>query len=498
MTIPFLSPRQTISLFLLPSAISIGVVFFWQQFGFLSAHLVSEIAGIVLAGTAFIVGALLQGFLRTQALSTLAIAFGWSAILSLLHALSYPGMGLLPIDEQSVSAALGLSARWVEAMAFMLAGLHHRRVLPPWAIHISFAVITLTLAISAFDDWTRMLYSDVLTPSSLQLIIEVTIVAILLRELLIIWHRRAGLSDELRIGLTLALLFFIGAELVVLLFRDPFGAPQLIAQSLNLFVYWLVYQIIVKTSLIEPYDRLEHVSKVYDAVVDPTLLVDHDGVIKKANVAAGRALGVSPALLAGKSSHVLFHNTEATPDDCVVCRAIKNRGTLDRHEITRKHGTSLVQVSVNRVDESNGGDLYVEVLHDLSEVARLRQDLASIDGVAAQQAAALEALGLLFKVTPSTEKQSALDLEHWVQLLPRSFRAPSLIKIHLRHASMELGTPPAANTEMLNAAIGAPDSADELTVYYLEPPDPAAPSFTALERALFEMLSAALRDKLAP
>ena len=26
----------------------------------------------------------------------------------------------------------------------------------------------------------------------------------------------------------------------------------------------------------------------------------------------------------------------------------------------------------------------------------------------------------------------------------------------------------------------------------------AAPSFTALERALFEMLSAALRDKLAP
>ena len=101
-------------------------------------------------------------------------------------------------------------------------------------------------------------------------------------------------------------------------------------------------------------------------------------------------------------------------------------------------------------------------------------------------------------MTPSTEKQVALDLEHWVQLLPRSFRAPSLIKIYLRHASIELGAPPAANTEMLNAAIGTPDSADQLTVYYFEPPDPAVPSFNALERTLFEMLSTALRDKLAP
>lgn len=493
---PFLSPRRSLAFFLLPSIVSGAVLFFWQQFGFLTAHLVVEIAGIVLAGTAFIVGALLQGFLRTQALSTLATAFGWAAILSLLHALSYPGMGLLPIDEQSVSAALGLSARWVEAMAFMLAGLHHRRVLPPWAIQITFAIITSALALVAFADWLPALYSDVLIPSSFQRIVEFVILSVLSRELYVIWRRSTGLATELRFGLTLALLFFIGSEAILLLFQDPFGAPLLIAQSLNLFVYWLVYQIIIKTSLIEPYDRLEHVSKVYDAVVDPTLLVDRDGNIKRANLAAGRALGVSPDLLIGKPSHVFFHNTEAEPGDCAVCRALKDGRTLDRHEISRKHGTSLLQVSINRVDESNDADLYVEVLHDLSEFARLRQDLGVATGVNTQQRAALDALALL--LTSSAEQADGFDLQQWLRLLPRAFRAPHLVKVYLLRGSLEIGTSPPVGTDKLIAEIGRADSTDRLVVYYPESPDPVAGSFDTLERTLFEMLSSALRAKLVP
>lgn len=492
----FFSLRKSVTLFLLPSVVACAVIFFWQQFGFLTAHLVSEIAGIVLAGTAFIVGVLLQGFLRTRALSTLATAFGWAAVLSLLHALSYPGMGLLPIDEQSVSAALGLSARWIEAMAFMLAGLHHRRVLPPWAIHITFAMITAVLALVAFADWLPSLYSDVLIPSSFQHIVEFAILAILTCELFLIWRRSTGLTTELRFNLTLALLFFIGSEVILLLFRDPFGAPLLIAQSLKLFVYWLVYQIIITTSLIEPYDRLEHVSKVYDAVVDPMLLVDRDGNIKKGNLAAGRALGVSPDLLIGKSSHVFFHNTEVEPGDCAVCRSLKDGRPLDRHEITRKHGTSLLQVSINRVDESNDADLYVEVLHDLSEFARLRQDLGVATGVNTQQRAALDALSLL--LTSQAEQSGNFDLEQWLQLLPRVFRAPHLVKLHLQRAPLEIGTPPPVGAEQLLVQLGSAESSDRLVVYYPKSPDPAAGSFDPLERVLFEMLSSALRAKLAP
>lgn len=491
----FLSPRRSLALFLLPSLISVAVVFFWQQFGFLTAHLVAEIAGIVLAGTAFIVGALLQGFLRTQALSTLATAFGWAAVLSLLHALSYPGMGLLPIDEQSVSAALGLSARWVEAMAFMLAGLHHRRVLPPWAIQAIFAIITSALAIIAFADWLPTLYRDVLIPSSFQIVLEIVILAILVRELFVVWRRSTALTAELRVGVTLALLFFIASEVMTLLFRDPFGAPPLIAQSLDLFVYWVIYQIIIKTSLIEPYDRLEHVSKVYDAAVDPTLLVDREGNIKKANLAAGRVLGVSPELLIGKSSHVLFHNTEAEPDDCTVCSALKTGRSLDRHEITRKHGASLIQVSINRVDESSDADLYVEVLHDLSEFARLRQDLGLATAVNAQQHAALEALARLSP--PQAERPGDFDLEGWLQVLPKAFRAPHLVKFYLYRAPLQVGSPPPVGADALVAKIGSADSTDRLVAYYPDSPDPATGSFDPLERTLFEMLGSALRAKLS-
>lgn len=491
----FLSLRRSLSLFLLPSVISGAVLLFWQQFGFLAAHLVVEIAGILLAGTAFIVGALLQGFLRTQALSTLATAFGWAAVLSLLHALSYPGMGLLRIDEQSVSAALDLSARSVEAIGFMLAGLHHRRVLPPWAIQVTFGLIASALALISFADWLPALHSEVLVPSSFPFVIRFVILVILARELILIWRGPARPDSELRFGLTLALLFFIGSEVTTLLSTDPFGAPSLIAQSLNLFVYWVIYQIVIKTSLLEPYDRLEHISKVYDAVVDPTLLVDRDALIKKANLAAGRTLGVSPELLIGKSSHVLFHNTEVDPDDCTVCRALKEGRALDRHEITRKHGASLIQISINRIDEPNGAELYVEALHDLSELAQLRRDLSSANAISTQQHAALEALARL--LPSKTDSTFDLDLTRWSELLPKAFRAPHLLKVYLHTASFETGSPPPVSADALVAELGNADSSDRLIVYYPESPGPAAADFDPLERALFEMLSSALRARLA-
>jgi len=482
--------RQIVGLLLLPSLIFFIVIFLWQQLGFLPARFVAEIAGIVLATTAFIVGVMLKGFSRTEALSTLAIGLGWSAVLSLLHALTYPGMGLLRVDEQSVSATLSLSARWVEAMAVLLGGLHNRRVLSSRVTRLVFAILTPSLAIVAFTDWAPALYRDVLTPSAISLIVGLIIVGILLREIVLIWRRSPLLSTELRVGLTMAFLFFVAAEVVNLVAIDPFGMPMLLSQSLTLFMYWLVYQMIVKTRLVEPYDRLAHVSKIYDAVIDPMLLVDRNGTIKTANLAAGRVLGVSPELLIGKSSHLLFHNTEAESADCVVCRSLKQGQALDRHEISRKHGASLLQVSVNRVEEADDAELYVEVLHDLNELAHMRQDLALATGIVAQQRAALEALSAL--------QERNFDMADWIQSLSKVFRAPSLVRVYWSSSSSELGMPPPAKADTLACQVGENESQGKLIVYYPEAPDNVTVGFDTTERALFEMLSSALRAKLNP
>jgi PAS domain S-box-containing protein len=247
---------------------------------------------------------------------------------------------------------------------------------------------------------------------------------------------------------------------------------------------------IVKTRFVEPYNRLAHVSKIYDAVIDPMLLVDRNGTIKTANLAAGRVLGVAPELLIGKSSHLLFHNTEAEPDDCMVCRSLKQGQSLDRHEISRKHGASLLQVSVNRVEEADDAELYVEVLHDLNELAHMRQDLAHATGVVAQQRAALEAL--------STLQDRKFDMAEWIQSLPKVFRAPSLIRVYWLSSSIEIGMPPPARADALSCRVGETESQGKLIVYYPEAPDNVAVGFDTTERALFEMLSSALRAKLNP
>ena len=73
-----------------------------------------------------------------------------------------------------------------------------------------------------------------------------------------------------------------------------------------------------------------------------------------------------------------------------------------------------------------------------------------------------------------------------------------MVKVYLHRGSLEIGAPPPVGADKLIAEIGHAESTDRLVVYYPESPDSVAGSFDALERTLFEMLSSALRAKLAP
>lgn len=174
----------------------------------------------------------------------------------------------------------------------------------------------------------------------------------------------------------------------------------------------------------------------------------------------------------------------------MVCRSLKQGQALDRHEISRKHGASLLQVSVNRVEETDDAALYVEVLHDLNELAHMRQDLAHTTGIVAQQRAALEALSAL--------QDPKFGITAWIQRLSRVFRAPSLVRVYWVSSSIEIGMPPPAKADSLSCRVGETEPQGKLIVYYPEAPDNDTAGFDTTERALFEMLSSALRAKLNP
>jgi hypothetical protein len=58
--------------------------------------------------------------------------------------------------------------------------------------------------------------------------------------------------------------------------------------------------------------------------------------------------------------------------------------------------------------------------------------------------------------------------------------------------------PPPAKADTLACQVGENESQGKLIVYYPEAPDNVTVGFDTTERALFEMLSSALRAKLNP
>jgi PAS domain S-box-containing protein len=459
-----------------------------RQFGYLVFHVYAETVSIVIGGTTLIVAYTSQRFVQNQYFLLIAAVLGWCMPIDMLHLVTYQGMGLLPIDEQNVSLRLWTSARGLQALGMLAAILLQARRVPLWQVHLALGSGSVLLVAGSLQGWLPVMYVEGLRFSAAKIALDWSIIALHAVTLFVLWRTQSSFSEGIRRYLPAALVTMIAAEILFSLEANLYGPINMLGHLLKVTSYWFLYLTLVYSSLREPFSALASAARIYDAVPAPTLIVDSSGRISQANAAAGRVLGVPAAQIVGKTSHSLFHNTDIDPGDCPLCTALRRGEELDRHELLRRHGASLLRVSIRRI----GADRvdrpeFVEVLDDLTAMQRARESQRELESQVEQGAHAAAVMTVLLALARE-ERLQTTSLERLLETLPGAFRAPSLLRVHLRSPWLTRGREATAS----GAAVlrwpldfGAAGQG-VLEVHYEDQPGAGGRAFDAAERKLLD------------
>lgn len=413
--------------FLVPPTLMAVVVLLALQVNYLLFHTLAEFISILVALMAMVVASISLGFTRNHFSVSIAIAMGWCGAIDMLHTLAYQGVGLLPFGGTNVSAQLWVSARLIQAGALLCAPLWLRRSVSPLALHLVFgglATLMVGLVISGYFP-TAFLEGQGLTP--FKIYIEYFIVLLLVITALLYWRDRHLMSPRLFVYMSVALVGMICSELAFTQYASAYALSNVLGHLLKIMAYWFIYLALVHNTLREPFGMLSRVASTYDAIPDPTLVIDTTGRIHQANTAAAVHAQQSVERLVGQPSHYLFHDDRITPQECPVCIHLATGQVPFVLELNLEQGQRTIECSLAAFSQRQ--HMFVQVVRDVTRRRQLeteREQLVHDLGERVKELRCMHAIAELIEQPGITIPQLLRGL---IELLPTAFRYPDSLYV---------------------------------------------------------------------
>jgi PAS domain S-box-containing protein/putative nucleotidyltransferase with HDIG domain len=361
----------------LPPLLLAGISLLGLQAGYLVFHVLVEFMSMLIAFMAVIITLTSRKFTRNYYLDFISIVIGWCAGVDLVHTMSYKGMDLLVHDNGNIGIQLWLVARYLQAIGFLIAPLFLIRPLSLWRANLFIgAMVGAGLWGIVSGHFPQALSPEHgLTPFKIWS--EYIIVGLLLLALGHLQYRKSAASPDLVRYMTYAIVAMIASELAFTQYAAVDDRINLLGHLAKIFAYWFIYVALVQKTLVEPFDQITRTASTYDAVTDPTLIVDRTGAIIQANKAAALVTGRSMEKLVGASSHELFHRKSEAAQDCVVCQQLKTtkQGYMTTLELGDGIAPRPTEFRVSLLPFPGVEEAFVEVIRDIGkdlEIANLQ------------------------------------------------------------------------------------------------------------------------------
>ncbi|WP_051340872.1 MASE3 domain-containing protein [Azospirillum halopraeferens] len=278
---------------------------------YLVFHTLVEAAHVLVALGTFTVAWYARHLLRGNYMLVLGVGNLYVAALYTLHALTYKGMGVLPVDELNVATQFWLLAAGVECAVFLLALAAPARTHRPLALHLGFGAAALvgTASILLWPVFPDAFVAGAgLTP--FKIAVEYVIIAGYAAVLGLLWLGRGRLDATLLRYLAVAVAVRIVAEACFTLYTDVYGLANMAGHLLKAVACYFVFRAVVETGMVRPQALMTRAlereqelaaevarqARTFDAILsatpDAVLMVDPGLRFVYANPAAAALFGI--------------------------------------------------------------------------------------------------------------------------------------------------------------------------------------------------------------
>jgi len=348
-------------------------------YNFLLFHTLAEFFAITIAILMCVVAWHMYPFTKNNYLMYLGGGYFWIGVLDLLHTLSYKGIGVFPefasvdggvqfwIGTRYLEALLLLSAPW-----FLTHRLYRMKSFSVYGL-LAFLIVYLVL-----NGYFPQSFVEGKGLTAFKIYSEYIIIGLLALSIYYLLRQRVYLERNIVNVIVLSIILTMCAELAFTFYIDLYGISNLIGHVFKLFSFWLIFVAVIRTTLQEPFLVMSKGATTYDAVPDATIVIDDEGIIRQANVAACKLSSFSLEELIGKNNHDVFHSKRSTKDDCYICQAISEGKAIDCYEMAIDN-KRWYDFSLSGISNTTGKEGTVEVIRDISKRKLVEQDARVLD-----------------------------------------------------------------------------------------------------------------------
>jgi PAS domain S-box-containing protein len=226
-------------------------------YSYLLFHSLVELFGIATAGGIFMLTWNSRRFLTNNYLVIIGVGSLFTAIIALMHTLTYRGMNILPGYDANTPTQLWIAARYITALTFIAAPLLVGRRLPVGGVLVAYATITALVLASIFV-WRVFpdCYVEGVGLTPFKKDSEYIISLLFLAGAGLLYRQRAGFDRRVFRLLSGSILVGIVSELSFTLYVGVYDFFNLFGHLLGILSYFFIYRAIIETGLVRPYDLL--------------------------------------------------------------------------------------------------------------------------------------------------------------------------------------------------------------------------------------------------
>lgn len=254
-------------IFLPPIFISLICIFIGYYSNFLVFHTLTELFSVCIGFTALTVAATSSQFTSNQFVVYISIALGWCACLDIAHIFVYKGFNILSISGGNTSTQLWISARFLQALAYILAPLFVKYKVRLGFVNLMFALLIVGILSAVFTNTFPETYIENYGVTAFKTICEWGIITILLIALVLFWRNKMMFDTGILVYLSMSIIAMMMSDLSLTIYKNLYGIENGIGHILKIFSFWFIYIGLVVTTLRQPFSMLSQANHEIDHYV---------------------------------------------------------------------------------------------------------------------------------------------------------------------------------------------------------------------------------------